>query len=281
MTIQDVKIEFQSKLNNIYSEKECKSFCNLLLEYIGFSQSTCVISPHVKLSDNHVKLCSDVIARLQKQEPIQYILGYADFYGLQFHVDSSVLIPRQETELLVHTIIKKHASRSEVILDLCTGSGCIAVALAYNLFRAQVYALDVSADALLCAERNAQKHNTSVRSLHNDLLSADVVDVLPECSVIVSNPPYVRQSEKEYMHKNVLDYEPDLALFVSDTHPLLFYDAIADVGQVQLIRNGHLYCEINEALGKDVVQLFKHKGYKEVQLIPDLHEKNRFVHALK
>ncbi|MDA3883260.1 MAG: peptide chain release factor N(5)-glutamine methyltransferase [Bacteroidales bacterium] len=281
MTIQDVKIEFQTRLDKIYPKKEQESFRALFFEHIGLSQTDCILYPQQKVSEQQAQLCSKVINRLEKHEPIQYILGYAYFYDLSFEVNPSVLIPRQETELMVHTIIQNHSQNTETILDLCTGSGCIAISLAHNLTKAHVHAVDISSEALVCAQNNAIKHTTSVHFSQQNILAEHTYKTLPECSIIVSNPPYVRQSEKQYMNANVLNYEPDLALFVSDSQPLLFYDAIADIGNSRLTQHGHLYCEINEAFGKEVAEIFSRKGYKEVHLIRDLHEKNRFVHAIK
>lgn len=281
MTIQDVKIEFQTRLDKIYGKKEQESLRSLFFEHINISQTDCVLHPETKLNKQQIHECADVLNRLEKHEPIQYILGYSYFYELLFDVNPSVLIPRQETELLVHTIIQHHSHQAETILDLCTGSGCIAISLAHKLPKSEVYAVDISEKALRCAQHNADKHKTKVHFSQHDILLTETYSTLPECSIIVSNPPYVRQSEKEYMKTNVLKYEPSLALFVPDAEALLFYQAIAEIGTTRLKPNGHIYCEINEAFGKEVVEIFSEKEYKEVHLIHDLHDKERFVHAIK
>ncbi|MFW5851680.1 MAG: peptide chain release factor N(5)-glutamine methyltransferase [Bacteroidota bacterium] len=281
MTIQDVKIEFQTRLDKIYVKKEQESLRSLFLEHINISQTDCVLRPETTLNKQQIQKCADVLTRLEKHEPIQYILGYSYFYDLMFDVNPSVLIPRQETELLVHTIIQHHSQNAETILDLCTGSGCIAISLAHKLPKSEVHAIDISEKALRCAQHNADKHKTKVHFSQHDILHTNTHSALPECSIIVSNPPYVRQSEKEYMNADVLQYEPGLALFVSDSEPLQFYDAIAEIGTSRLKKNGHIYCEINEAFGKEVMEIFSQKEYKEVHLIHDLHDKDRFVHAIK
>lgn len=282
MTIQNVKIEFQSKLTNIYTTKEIQSICFLFLEHIGFSKTDCIITPHHKLSAEQITIYTNVISRLQRNEPIQYILGHADFYGLQFAVNPSVLIPRQETNLLVQMIISEHQQKpSPRILDACTGSGCIAISIAKNMENASVSAFDISKKALETAYINAQNNNTSISFYELDILDTQAHSKLDTYDILVSNPPYVRQCEKQNMHANVLAFEPEIALFVEDSNPLIFYEALAHLGQKVLPSGGDLYCEINEELGTKTCAVFKNAGYDVCSIHKDLHGKNRFIHTIK
>lgn len=282
MTITDVKIGFQSRLTNIYSLKEIDSMCSLFLEYIGYSKHDLIINGSASLEKTQIELYQEFLNRLSKHEPIQYITEEAYFYGNTFKVSPSVLIPRQETEQLVDILIKQHAQEPDLrLLDMCTGSGCIAISIQLAIPTARVFAADISEQALKIAQENANKHKTAVDFCQCDLLQKSAYTMLPKCSILVSNPPYVRQCEKEYMQKNVLDFEPEIALFVSNENPLVFYHALADVGHAILEKNGNLYCEINEHLGEETKQVFIQSGYSSVSIIQDIHNKNRFIHAIK
>lgn len=282
MTIQDVKIEFQSKLTNIYDTKEIQSICFLFLEHIGISKTESVIEPQYKLLPEQLQLYEHVISRLQQYEPIQYILGYADFYGLRFLVNRSVLIPRQETELLIDMLVARYAHESSLrVLDACSGSGCIAISIAKNITNVSVLGIDISEKAIDVAIQNAQNNSVSVPFLKFDILDSQMYSSIGKFDVIVSNPPYVRQSEKQYMQTNVLRFEPEIALFVEDSNPLVFYDALAQLGQETLVSGGSVFCEINEAYGSEISELFQKAGYISCTIIKDLHEKNRFIHSVK
>lgn len=218
---------------------------------------------------------TDVIQRLNRHEPLQYILGEADFYGRKFKVNSSVLIPRPETELLIREILKHHPV-APVILDIGTGSGCIAISLKLEIPTAKVLALDISEEALHVANENSKNLCAEVEFINRNFLhdfSIDPVDI------IVSNPPYVCEGEKTSMNKNVLDYEPHQALFVPNDDPLLFYKVIAKRRQLLLRPKGKVFAEINELLGKEVKELFETAGFSSVQIIKDLDGKDRIVVA--
>lgn len=223
---------------------------------------------------------SRLITRINQHEPIQYILEETDFYGRIFYVNDSVLIPRPETEQLIKLVVDEFRVKNELsILDIGTGSGCIAITLAKEISQAQVFALDISEHALAVAKRNADQLKATV---FFDQFNA-LEDTLPykEIDIIVSNPPYVMLSEKEKMHENVLAYEPHLALFVPDTDALVFYKAIADHAQRILHSNGKIFVEINEQLGTGVQEVFKRAGFRQTEIILDIFGKDRIVTATR
>lgn len=272
-------------LENLYPKNEIQSFTRLIMEEV------CGIPPHhllfgkgKELSDTEKSEIKEIIEQLKKHKPLQYILGKADFYGRTFRVNPSVLIPRPETEELIEQIcndVDKEAEKPVTLLDIGTGSGCIAVTLAKELPRADVVAIDVSPDALETARENARTLHASVTFILCDILDTERAEAgIPFLfDVIVSNPPYVMEREKEAMEANVLKYEPPLALFVSDNDPLLFYRAIARFGRKKLRKGGRLYFEINALCGLDTVRLLEQEGYHSIQLIRDLSGKDRMVKA--
>jgi release factor glutamine methyltransferase len=225
-----------------------------------------------------IKDLNEIIERLNRHEPLQYVLGEAEFFGRKFIVNPSVLIPRPETELLIQEVLKIKL-KAPRILDIGTGSGCIAIALNLEIPNSKVFAVDVSQNSLDTAKINADKLRADVSFLLNDFLkgtaSLDPVDI------IVSNPPYIRNSEKTSMSSNVLNYEPHQALFVSDQDPLIFYKAIASKSKMLLNPAGKIFVEINEHLGKEVKDLFESLGFEEVKIIKDLDSKDRILIARK
>ena len=217
---------------------------------------------------------ADIIARLRRHEPLQYVVGHARFHGHQFKVTPAVLIPRPETEQLVDLIIDENPGSDLRVLDMGTGSGCIAISLARALKFAVVDALDVSRDALAVARENATALKVKVRFFESDMLSPQPPG---RYDIIVSNPPYVCWSEREAMDRNVKDYEPGQALFVPDNDPLLFYKAIVPYAAQSLERGGRLYLEINQRFGNEVRQLLEHNGFDEVRILEDSFGNPRFV----
>lgn len=217
----------------------------------------------------------DDFERLKKGEPIQQILGKAPFYGREFQVSRDTLIPRNETEELVHLIIKENPQSGLKILDIGTGTGCIPITLFLEMNEAEVYGLDVSESALAIAQKNAEALIAKVRWVQQDILEEEIP--IRDLDILVSNPPYIPEKGKEKMHRNVLDFEPELALFVPDENPLLFYRRIAILGKKALKPKGKLYFEIHEDYGKDVQNLLFDLGYSEVEIIPDLNGKDRMV----
>ncbi|WP_372802536.1 peptide chain release factor N(5)-glutamine methyltransferase [Lutibacter sp.] len=282
MQIQEFKQLFFKELSEIYPQTEIQSFFNLLIKHqLKMDRVEIALHPNIIIDKVALAFLQNALTTLKKHIPIQYIIGETEFFGSPFKVTNEVLIPRPETEELVHWIIKDHLDKVQnsklKILDIGTGSGCIAVSLAKNLPNTSVYALDISKEALKVAEENSLKNNVAIQFITEDILS---LKKLPhQFDIIVSNPPYVRELEKNQMQQNVLGNEPHLALFVKDENPLVFYDKIADLAKIHLKKNGTLYFEINQYLGEETVQLLHQKGFKEIQLKKDIFEVNRMIKA--
>lgn len=250
----------------------------LLEFYGGLSKIDIALDPNAEIEVALENKVNRALARLLDHEPLQYVLGEADFYDLTFSVDSNVLIPRPETEELVKLIIDKHSWAALSILDIGTGSGCIPISLKKNWPRAQMRACDISLGALELAKTNSRRHEVLVDFFYCDILDAANWST-EHYDVIVSNPPYVLNSEKEAMRENVLGYEPHLALFVEDDDPLLFYKAIADFALQSLNEGGALYFEINEAFGTETQRMLEDKGYQNASVHEDIFGKARMVSA--
>jgi release factor glutamine methyltransferase len=283
MKIKQYRTQFIQELSGIYDVLEVESFFYLILEEKrNLKQIDLALNPDLTFTDEEIADWSILVTELKKEIPIQYLLGKTNFYGLDFEVNSNVLIPRPETEELVEWIIKENSKvgKSNIkILDIGTGSGCIAISLAKNLPHAQVFAIDVSENALATAKRNAVANGVSVTFLLQNIL--EIEDLMQEFDVIVSNPPYVRNLEKEEIKKNVLDYEPHLALFVADNDALIFYRKIAELAQTNLRKNGSLYFEINQYLGKETVELLDNLGFKNIELRKDIYDNDRMIFCIK
>jgi len=291
MTLKSLKAYFVSSLLDYYPETEILSFFYLLSQHILEMRRIDVSLNHdIKISKNDEEAFQNSIDKLKKQEPIQYIIGETEFYGLPFKVNDSVLIPRPETEELVDWIISKfRIQNSEFrILDIGTGSGCIAIALASNLPNVKILALDISKKALQIAKFNAELNNVNVEFIEANILkwqqetgikNLELEDL--KLDVIVSNPPYVRALEKEKMSTNVLNHEPHLALFVEDNNPLLFYREIIHLARKILRKKGELFFEINEYLGKELVRLLNDEGFVDVVLKTDIFGKDRMIKGIK
>ncbi len=281
MNLKDYRTYFLEKLTPIYDAMEAESFFNIALgELKGWKRIDLAMNPDAVLSGDEVAEWNNVLSELEKQKPIQYIFNRAHFYGLEFEVDENTLIPRPETEELVEMVITENEHTGKIkILDIGTGSGCIAISLAKNLPMAEVSAVDVSEDALAVAKRNAAANGVPVNFLLKNILETEA---LPETyDIIVSNPPYVRELEKAEIRPNVLEYEPHLALFVNDTDPLLFYRKIALLAKTGLTEKGRLYFEINQYLGNETVEILESYGFKNVTLKKDIYGNDRMVSALK
>ena len=270
----------RTQLSKSYTPGEIRVFVRLILkEVCNLSFSDIFACKFNDLSDKEKQNIISIVKRLQNGEPIQYVLGETEFYGLDFKVTPAVLIPRPETEELVEWILLETKKMNAHILDVGTGSGCIAVALAKRMRYATVNAWDVSADALAVAKGNATANDVSVSFSKVDVLGPHPVNKYFD--IIVSNPPYIKESEKEMMEKNVLDFEPHMALFVADKDVLIFYNRIADIAKEQLKENGLLYFEINQANGNEVVQLLKEKNFVDVEMKKDISGNDRMVRAMK
>ena len=281
MTIKNYRDYFIQELTSLYDVGEAESFFYLILEAKHqFKRVDLALQPDLAFSETELESWSFILDQLKKEIPIQYLLGTTHFYGLEFEVNSAVLIPRPETEELVDWIIQSSKVQSKLkILDIGTGSGCIAIALAKNLPNAQVFALDVSELALATAKKNAEKNQVHLSFIHQSILETE--DLAQEFDIIVSNPPYVRELEKHEIKNNVLDNEPHLALFVEDNDALIFYRKIAQLAQKNLKSEGQLYFEINQYLGKETLNLLLEMGFKNCELRQDIYGNDRMIQCSK
>ena len=271
--------EIRDALKGYYPDSEALALAKMLLvEVFGFSTLELYGGKDKEFSEKHRSVLNEMIRRLQKNEPIQYIIGIESFFGLTFEVNPNVLIPRPETQELVSWIIGDYQSDESIrILDIGTGSGCIPISLAKQLSKAEVESWDISEGALEVASRNCERNGVKVLLRQKDVLKAAPEGDLYE--VIVSNPPYITNKEKTDMEANVLDWEPSLALFVSDEDPLLFYRKIAQLGCDMLKEGGLLYFEINRAYGEETILMLKELGYAQIELKKDSWGNDRMIKA--
>ncbi|CAM1354935.1 MULTISPECIES: peptide chain release factor N(5)-glutamine methyltransferase [Tenacibaculum] len=296
MTIKEFKNNFIYQLSPVYPQTEIDTFFFYLIEeYLNLQRIDITLQPNFEISSENETLLNKALARLKKEEPIQYILGKTEFYGLPFHVNRHTLIPRPETEELVEWIISEvkeirtnNQTKSLSILDIGTGSGCIPISLKVNIDNSTICAIDVSEEALKIAKHNSDLNNSLVQFLNLDILKADSLNVFTKkttsdeiikFNIIVSNPPYVRNLEKIEIKNNVLQNEPHLALFVEDDNPLIFYTKIADLAKKHLSSDGFLFFEINQYLGSQTVGMLHQKGFKNIELRKDLFGNNRMIKA--
>lgn len=267
----------------MYPPGEIKALIRIIFEEVcQYSLTDLLLHKNSVLSANKRQKIETILLRLRRNEPIQYILGHTRFCGINIHVNPSVLIPRPETEELVELILKENHEIKRNILDIGTGSGCIALALAKALPDSHISGWDVSPEALDTAKQNARQNEiNNVSFSQKDVLSPDLSDIRERYALIVSNPPYICEWEKKSMDKNVLDYEPSLALFVKDSDPLIFYRRIAEIGQEILVPEGKLYFEINALLGEETQKTIRDLGYSDVHISNDISGKPRFISAKK
>ena len=266
-------------LATVYTDGEIKAITRILAtEMLDVSQMAFYMKDDIALTAEQETLLGNAIERLQQHEPIQYILGYSDFCGLRFKVTPATLIPRPETSELVEWIASE-VNGKEKILDIGTGSGCIAVSLANRLHETEVSAWDISTEALTVATENSKVSNCTVTFKQVDILAYEPVG--EEFDIIVSNPPYIKEIEKEQMEANVLDWEPHTALFVPDNDPLLFYRSIAEKATTMLRPGGKLYFEINRAYGNETCAMLSELGYTDIELRKDFADNDRMIRAVK
>lgn len=291
MLLKQYKNHFFDSLKNIQDEQEIESFFFILTEYLhNLKRVDVALNPNFEISEDEVEKWNAILADLQQEKPIQYITGEAWFYGLRFEVNENTLIPRPETEELVEFILKETSNfqlpaSSLNILDIGTGTGCIPISLKVNLPQANVSAIDISEKVLEVAKRNAASNKVEINFIQANILEVEDLSKLPtsnfqlpaQIDIIVSNPPYVRNLEKQEIKKNVLDYEPHLALFVEDTDALLFYRKIAQLALKNLSPNGLLFFEINQYLGKETVELLENLGFKNIELKKDIYGNDRMI----
>ncbi|WP_297887150.1 peptide chain release factor N(5)-glutamine methyltransferase [uncultured Capnocytophaga sp.] len=280
MTFAELKVLIHNRLQLLYPKSEINSFYFILLQhYANCSTADVLADENTLLLDNITQSIQQAITELQTAKPIQYILGETEFFSNRFFVDENVLIPRPETEELVDWVLHTYPDKTLPlhILDIGTGSGCIAVSLAKALPEAQVTAIDVSPKAIAVAQRNAKRNGTKIEFLQCDILQTKT---LPQkYDVIISNPPYVRELEKSEMHNNVLSYEPHLALFVPNEHPLLFYEQIATLAQQYLTPKGTLFFEINQYLATEMQEMLTKKNFTQITIRQDLSGNDRMLCA--
>ncbi|TXK52871.1 peptide chain release factor N(5)-glutamine methyltransferase [Pontibacter qinzhouensis] len=281
-TIQDTTRSLKETLQQLYPAPEAGAMAQQVVEHVlQKSRLELSLTREQEVEEQHLAAIQKITERLLQQEPLQYVLGVAHFYDLELLVDQRVLIPRPETEELVHLILQQHKGRQHLhILDIGTGSGCIPIALATNLQGAQVCGLDVSADALAVARANAEKYKVNITWLQQDVFEPVAAIPAHSLDILISNPPYVLESEMELMRANVLEFEPHLALFVPDNNALKYYNRIAVLGQQLLKPGGGLYFEINERYGQATQQMLEQAGYKQVKVLQDLFGKERMVAAV-
>lgn len=283
MTIHSAYQYLKNNLANIYDEREAANIAELIIEKIlGLKKTERILNKHWPLKIEQINTIENYLQELINYKPVQYVLNEAWFAGMKFFVDENVLIPRPETEELVEWIVQNAFTNSRFrILDIGTGSGCIAIALKKKINNADVFALDVSENALKIAALNAQQNTTTdINFLKADILQNQMKINMPLLDVIVSNPPYITKKESAEMHSNIIAYEPHLALFVPDENPLLFYNAISDFALSHLKENGSLYFEIHENFANDIVNLMQQKGFQSIEIKKDLQQKNRMVKAV-
>jgi len=298
-TLKDVFADYRAGLANLYDTNELEAITLLTISEISnLSKAKIKAFPEFQLSQEQVEKLANTLTQLKTGKPIQYILGKTEFYGLPFYVNPSVLIPRPETEELVEWVISSvGSSQSAVgserlamgsrqlavgdILDIGTGSGCIAISLKKNLPQYNVTAIDISETALQTAKENAHLNNVDIEFIKADILNLTNHSLLTtHYSLIISNPPYVTLHDKTQMHTNVTEFEPHNALFVPKDDPLIFYKAIAVFAATNLVKNGLLFFEINESYGNEIVELLSNKGFKNIVLRKDMSGRDRMVKAV-
>lgn len=278
MNIKSLKTHFFSELQTIQEDSEIESFFFILTEFLhNLKRIDVSLHPEFEVSETDLEKWKTIISELKTEKPIQYITGEAWFYGLRFEVNENTLIPRPETEELVEWIVDglKVKGKGQRILDIGTGSGCIPISLKKEIPNAQVSAIDISEKALEMALKNALDNQVEIKFLCKNILETESLD--EKYDVIVSNPPYVRNLEKQEIKRNVLDYEPHLALFVDDSDALLFYRKIAQLALKSLAPNGKLFFEINQYLGKETVELLEKLGFKNIELRKDFVGNDRMI----
>lgn len=272
----------REKLSFLYPPSEVEGLTRLILEHVtGFNRLQMHLNQTEPLPESKIMQITEILNRLLTNEPIQYILGETEFYGLKFTVTPDVLIPRAETEELVDWIISEETTYCKSLLDIGTGSGCIPIAIDKNSDIGKVDGWDISEQALQIARSNAIRNDSKVVFSHQDIFAPTGMTDLSQWDVIVSNPPYVLMEESGLMERNVVDFEPHVALFVPDHDPLIFYRAIARFAAVHLLLHGSLYFEINEAMGEQTTKLLEESGFQDIQIRRDLQGKSRMIKARK
>ncbi|HEX3025474.1 MAG TPA: peptide chain release factor N(5)-glutamine methyltransferase [Chitinophagaceae bacterium] len=283
MSIQEAYKKLLFRLNELYDNREAANIADMVTEHItGYQKTNRIIHKNVLLNTQQLLQLKKCTEDLLQHKPVQYVLQEAWFYGMKFFVNESVLIPRPETEELIDWISQEINNKNiiaETVLDIGSGSGCIPIALKKKNTGITISSIDISKEALVVARKNATDLGVEINFLEIDFLDESKWDILSAFDLIVSNPPYIKQSESKDMRKNVLDFEPHIALFVADSDPLIFYKKIASFGKKHLKENGKIFAEINENSGEDLINLFANENYS-VELKKDIHGKFRMLKAV-
>lgn len=280
-TLQQTRFTMERDLRKTFSEDEAKAVTRLILEHFGYPTALILQEPSRQPGAEILTQIKEIVAEIHTGRPIQYILGYTYFSDLKIEVNENVLIPRPETEEMVYRIVQSHPTPPAAIVDLGTGSGCIALALKQHYPDATVFGVDHQTGAIDVAKTNARNNQLNVHWIEGDIHENLKLPSPGKIDLMVCNPPYVRESERSLMHSNVKEHEPPEALFVSDTDPLVFYRSITRIGLELLSPGGTVWVEINERLGEETAGLFSAQGYHAVKVIRDIHEKERFISAIR
>lgn len=279
MTMQEATYFMLNKLSTIYSKGEASQMTDWVMEHLtGSKKAERMIYKNAAITEKEEVQLLQYTERLMQHEPVQYVLNEAWFCGLKFYADKNVLIPRPETEELIEWITNNTKSSASAlkILDIGTGSGCIPISLKLKIPAAEIWACDISHGAIEVAKKNATTHSANITFIELDFLDNNSWLQLPVFDIIVSNPPYIPETEKQEMQPNVLEYEPSTALFVPDNDPLIFYKAIASFGKTHLNKHGSIYMEIHESLGESTMTIFQSAGYT-TELRKDMQQKDRMI----
>jgi len=280
-TIKDIRFYLARELIVIYKEPEIRTIADILIKKVtGITKLHDLYDDKYVITVGEAERIINYSEELKTGKPIQYVVGETQFYNCKIKLNSSTLIPRPETEELVDLIIKENKGYTGNIIDFGTGSGCIAIALASNLPSSVVTGIDISEEAIRIAHENALLNNVQVSLIKDDIFNLHQKTFL-KSGIIVSNPPYIRNSEKQFMSKNVLDFEPHQALFVTDSNPLIFYEAIIRLAEEFLLPGGLLYFEINEMMGSSLVSLLELFGFYDIEVVSDLNDKERIIKSRK
>jgi release factor glutamine methyltransferase len=280
-TIKDIRFYLAKELAGVYNEPEIRALADIIIKTVlGITKLHQLYDGAYMVTGMQAEKFYKLTAELKTGKPIQYILGETTFYNCTIKVNGSTLIPRPETEELVALIVRENKEYEGNIIDFGTGSGCIAIALAANIPLSALTGIEISDDAIRIAQENAFLNNVKVSFIKGDIFNLDPESV-GRAGIIVSNPPYVRDSEKPLMARNVLDFEPHLALFVTDSDPLVYYNAILKLADKILLRDGRLYFEINEIMGKSMILLLESFNYSEIEILSDINNKERIIKGRK
>ena len=275
MHSKDLLNRIATELSTVYDREESMAIARYVSDYMAESK---MLNPDAEVEQTEKTWLEEVLSRLKKSEPVQYVLGFAYFMGRRYVVNKDVLIPRPETEELLELVYKKSERGSFTAIDIGTGSGCIAVELSKKYPKARVYAVDVSERALAVASENSKNQNVQINFVSDDILHP-AMEKYPTFDLIVSNPPYVAIDEKEFMHANVINYEPHLALFASN--PLEFYEAIARFAEKKLKSEGKIFLEINPVYAESTLEIYQRTGFSDIELVKDITGKQRFLFCRK